>query len=131
MDKQTRNGIIILIGIIIFMAAAVVAAYFIGRANTGDSSGIGEYQRRERELLDRIGEYEQRERDRIAAENQRIERERARIARTQADIDAVRGLNRRSGDGYAQIIAECDILEDYFSGSCSQYGDDANNSGSE
>jgi hypothetical protein len=118
----------ILSAVIVFMfIASCTISYFVGRSHTANNTGIGKYPAAERQLLDRIGEYESRERDRIARENNRIESERSRIERTKAQLRAIRELDRRSSDLYAELKEEINILADFFRDTCGQF-DNVNSS---
>jgi hypothetical protein len=132
-DEKGCRNIIISIGIfaIILIFTGSIVSYYIGRADTGDSTGVEFDPGRERELLERIGEYELRERDRIAAENCRIGRERERIERTKEQLGTVRELDRRSGDLLQELEREVNILADYFRGSCDLINNGLDNTGSE
>jgi len=122
MDKYTRTGIIIVISFFLIICTVGTFAYFIGRANSSNSTGTEGNTSRERQLVEQLGEYQQREAERIRAE-------RARIERTQADIDAIRGLDRRTSSLYEELEQEARILADYFRDSCSQLEYDADSLG--
>jgi len=130
-EKDSRCFIILLVVACSFILASGLICYFIGRTDTADSAGIGEYQHRERDLLERIGEYQQREEERNRREAERIAAERSRIERTEAAIRAIREADRRSGGLLQELAAEVDILEGYFRGSRGILNNGLDNPGSE
>jgi hypothetical protein len=131
-EKGYRNFIIVIvIFAIVFIFTGSIFSFYIGRADTGDNTGVESNLSRERDLLDRIGEYERRERERIARENNRIERERERIKQTENAIRAIRNSDRRSGSLLQELEQEVSILADYFRRSCDIFADDLDNSRSE
>jgi len=137
-----KNDLLRVIGIvfiaIVFSGAIATGFWFIfDSKNKSDNRGVEYYQQRERELLARIGEYEQRESARIeveriraAREADRIRQERERITRTETQLTAIRGFDRRTGDLLQELAKEISILQDYFYSSKREYIDAINNSDS-
>jgi len=115
-EKNYRRSVIVLVIVAFILGSAVGGGlcFIIHSKNKPDNTGIAEYQQRERDLLARIGEYQQREEDRNRREARRIEAERERIARTETQLGAIRGLDRRSGDLLSELAKEVDILAKYF-----------------
>jgi hypothetical protein len=130
-EKDTRRFITLFIISIIFIIASGAGCFFIGRADTADSSGIEQHLSRERELLARIGEYQRREEERNRREAERIAAEGERIKRTEAAIRAVRETDRRSGALLQELAKEVDVLADYFWSSRDSFNNGIDNSGSE
>jgi len=87
---------------------------YVYSKNRADNIGIGDYEQRERELLERIGDYERREKARIERENSRIRAEGERIRRTEALLGTLGELDRRSGDLLQELTKEINILADFF-----------------
>jgi hypothetical protein len=114
-EKNYRKFIIVFI--VAFILGGAVGGglcFIIHSKNKPDNSGITEYQQRERTLLERIGEYQQREEARTAREARRVEAERERIVRTETQLGAIRGLDRRSGDLLQELAEEVAILAGFF-----------------
>jgi len=113
-DGLTKMGVAIIVGFILIVCVVGAIAFFVGRSYSSNSAGATGDTATERALLARIGEYQQREEDRNRREAERIRAERARIERTENAINAIRGLDRRSGDLYTELEQEATILADYF-----------------
>ena len=126
-EKSNRFCFITAVAAFILVSAVIGIWAVVHTKNKPDNRGIAEYQQRERELLARIAEYQQREEDRITREARRIEAEGERIKRTEAQLGAIRGLDRRSGDLLSELAQEVKILADFFVGSRSEYSDAVNN----
>jgi len=132
-EKINLFRVIGIVIIAVIFSGAVSAGFCIifNSKNKSDNRGIGEYQQRERQLLDRIGEFERREEDRNRREAERIRAEGERIERTETAINAIRQSNRRERDLYAELRAQNNILEDYFRDSVHIHSNDINNIGNE
>ena len=126
----TKNHIIIFIAFVILCIAACFLSFYVGK-NRGYNTGVGEYTDRARELVNRIAEYERREEARNRREAEFIRRERERTERTENQLAALRGLDRRSGSLLQDLREEIGILESDRRNSCDLFSDYFNNLGSE
>jgi len=123
---------VILVTVIIMLCVIIASfgggywlAYSVFNSkNQSDNRGIGEYQQRERELLERIGEYQRREEERNRREAERIRAEGERIERTQTAINSIRQFDRRTGDLYQELRAQNNILANYFGDSVDIYNNE-------
>jgi hypothetical protein len=133
MNEEGYRDIIISISIIaiILIFAGSIVGYIIGKADTGNNSGVEANRSRERELLSQIGEYRIREEERNRREAERIAAERERFERTENAIGALRGLDRRSDSLYQQLEQEAEILESFFRDSRDFFYNELDNPGSE